>query len=141
MNRNRFLAIAAICTLWILAFTAAMQPATAQSGAAEANTSAAPTDANGVPTVEAQMKLFTDRLDLTADQQAQIKPILQDLRDTTLNAVTDSSLSHEDRMATLHSARLKADKQIREHLTEDQKQKLDQIEHEPHPELHGNIHG
>jgi hypothetical protein len=37
--------------------------------------------------------------------------------------------------------RYKADKQIREILSEDQKKKLDQYEQGPHPEMHGNLSG
>jgi len=37
--------------------------------------------------------------------------------------------------------REKADKRIREILNDDQKKKLDQLEQEPHPELHGNLNG
>jgi len=35
----------------------------------------------------------------------------------------------------------KADKKIREILNDDQKKKLDQLEQEPHPELHGSLNG
>ena len=39
------------------------------------------------------------------------------------------------------ASREKADKKIREILNDDQKKKLDQLEQEPHSELHGNLNG
>jgi hypothetical protein len=48
---------------------------------------------NGVPTVEVHLKLLTEKLALTADQQTKIKPILQELHDATLKAVQDESMS------------------------------------------------
>ena len=45
-------------------------------------------------------------------------------------------------MSTHRSAcREKADKKIREILNDDQKKKLDQLEQQAHPELHGNLNG
>jgi len=37
--------------------------------------------------------------------------------------------------------RYKADEKIRAVLTDDQKRKLDEYEHGPHPEMHGNLSG
>jgi Spy/CpxP family protein refolding chaperone len=90
---------------------------------------------NGVPTVEAQMKLFSDHLELTADQQARVKPILEELHDGTVRLVEDQ------RLEQVQPLRLNADRKIREVLTGDQKRKLDQLEQEPHAELHGDLHG
>lgn len=121
MNRVRSLAIA---SLLAGALTAIAQQ---------------PTTPSGVPTAESQLALFSTRLDLTADQQAKIKPILQQLQTATENLVQDQNLSHEQLMDNMRPLRMNADKKIREVLTDDQKQKLDQLEREPHPELHGNI--
>jgi len=94
-----------------------------------------------VPTVETQLKVLTEKLDLTGDQQARIKPILEELHDATQKLVQDKSLSREERLAKVRPQRYKADKLIREFLNDDQKQKLDRLEREPHPELHGNLDG
>jgi hypothetical protein len=37
------------------------------------------------------------------------------------------------------TCRHKADRKIREIVNDDQKRKLDQLDQEPHPELHGNL--
>jgi Spy/CpxP family protein refolding chaperone len=128
MNRRSF----AVGTLLLVAVSAFPQQPAADDGAVR--------DAAGVPTVEAQMKLFTTRLNLSADQQARLQPILQHLHDTTVNSIRNESISPEERRASIHAERLRTDKRIREVLTNDQKKTLDQIEQEPHPELHGSIH-
>lgn len=95
--------------------------------------------ANGVPSVEDQMRLLTPRLSLTSDQQTKFRTMLQNLHDATVKLVEDTSLSQEQRTEQIHAWRWKTDSRMREVLTEDQKKKLDQVEQEPHPELHGNV--
>jgi predicted DNA-binding protein YlxM (UPF0122 family) len=92
-----------------------------------------------VPVVGKMLKVLTEKLDLTGDQQARITPILQELHDTQQKLVDDKSLSREERLAKVRPQRYKADKQIRELLTDDQKRKLDQYLQGPHPEMHGNL--
>jgi hypothetical protein len=53
----------------------------------------------------------------------------------------DENMSREERLGNVRARRIKADKKIREILNDDQKKKLDQLEQEPHPELHGNLNG
>jgi len=132
MNRIRLLAIGML----LLALTAfAQQQAT--------KTVDHPATSGGqstvVPTAEGQLKFLTAQLDLTSEQQEKLKPILQELHSSTVTAVQDQSLSHDERMSKLRDSHFAADKKIRVFLSDDQKKKLDQVEHEPHPELHGNI--
>jgi hypothetical protein len=70
---------------------------------------------------------------------SRIIPILQELHDVTQKLVQDKSLSREQRLAKVRPHRYKTDKQIRKILNHEQKKKLDQLEHESHPELHGNV--
>ena len=106
----------------------------------QSGTSTVPvTDRSGIPTVQAQRKLFTSRLDLSNDQQNKLLPILEELHDATARAVHDDSMPAQDRLLQVHTARLAADRKIRDILTDEQKSKLDAIEHEPHPELHGTV--
>jgi Spy/CpxP family protein refolding chaperone len=94
-----------------------------------------------VPAVEQQLNVPTQRLDLTGEQQARITPILQGLHDATQKIVQDKSLSREERLAQVRPQRYKADKQIREVLSDDQKKKLDQYLQGPHSEMHGSLSG
>jgi len=79
----------------------------------------------GVPTVEKRLKVLTEKLDLTGDQQAKIKPILQELHDATQKLVQGESML---RLGNVRAWREKADKKVREILNDDQKKKLDQLE-------------
>jgi len=76
-----------------------------------------------------------------AISKAKITPILRELHDATQKLVQDKSLSREERLAKVRPQRYKADKQIREFLSDDQKKKLDQYLQGPHPEMHGNLSG
>lgn len=127
MNRRSF----AIGTLLLFAV-----PTFPQQPTAEVTTV---TDADGIPTVDAQMKLLSSRLDLNQDQQARVQGILQDLHDATVKSVHDENMSAQERITTIHAERMRADKRMRDILTDEQKKMLDLVEQESHPELHGNI--
>jgi periplasmic protein CpxP/Spy len=99
-----------------------------------------------MPSAEDHLKELTSRLNLTADQQAKIKPILdehlqqmQDLRKDTSLSKTDSHAKMEAIHNSLHS-------KIREILNDDQKTKFDAMvkehgaheagEHQHHSDKH-----
>ena len=136
MNRFRYLAIV---TMLAAALTAPAQQTVTGSGGIDKDKHGQRTAPGSVPIVEQQLKVLTDRLHLTGDQPARMKPILQELHDFTEKLVQDKSLSREERLAKARPQFYQADKQMREILNEDQKKKLDQYEQEPHPEMHGNL--
>ena len=138
MNRFRYLAIG---TMLVVALTAsAQQNATGAVSTDKDKHGQRASPGNG-PTVEQQLKVLTDKLHLTGDQRARMKPILQELHDATQKLVQDKSLSREERLDKASPYFYKADKQMREILSEDQRKKLDQYEQGPHPEMHGNLSG
>jgi hypothetical protein len=138
MNRFRLLAFGAML---IAAWTApAQQAPTAPVGVDKGN-NGQPSAEDGAPTVEQQLNVLAEKLDLTADQQARITPILRDLHDATLKLMQDTTLSREERLALVRPQRYKANEQIHEILSEDQKKKLDQYLGGPHSEMHGNLSG
>lgn len=131
MNCIRLITIATtLLTLSAFAVPAVTMPAGAAQEAQAAS----------VPPVEPQMKLLTEKLELSAEQQDKIKPIPRELYDTTAKLVRDENMSRDERMNGIHAARLNADKKIRVVLSDEQKKQLDQVESEPHPELHGELH-
>jgi Spy/CpxP family protein refolding chaperone len=95
----------------------------------------------GEPRVETQLKVLTEKLELTADQQDKIKLILKDLHDETDRLMQDKSLSREERRTKVRPERYKADERIRAVLNEEQKKKLDEYEQGPHSEMHGTLSG
>jgi Spy/CpxP family protein refolding chaperone len=127
MNRFRIFAIA---TTLIVALAAPAQQTAQQSGMPST-----------MPSVDQHLKALAEKLDLTPDQQAKAKPILQEMQDGMAKLNQDQSLSPEERHEKSKPLHMKADKQIREFLTDDQKKKLDQLEQQPHPELHATPNG
>lgn len=138
MNRFRLLTIG---TMLMAALSApAQQTATGTTGS-EKDKHGQKVTQGGLPSAEQQLKVLTLKLDLTSDQQARIKPIVQELHDATEKLIQDKSLSSEERLDKANPHFYKADKEIRGILSEDQKKKLDQYEAGPHPEMHGNLGG
>lgn len=117
--------------------TSAQQAATSAPAAKVAATSGD----SGLPSVEDQLKVLTEKLDLSADQQSRIKPILKDLHDSTEKITRDKNLSHDEQLAKVRPQRYKANDKIRALLSEDQRKKLDLYLQGPHGEMHGNLTG
>jgi Spy/CpxP family protein refolding chaperone len=125
----------------MIALTAlAQQSATAPAGTDKEQHSQ-PSAHPGMPPVEQHLKLLAEKLDLTSDQQAKTRPILKEMNDATRKIAQDENMSRAERMDKVRASRMKADKQLREFLTDDQKKKLDQLEQEPPPRLHDNGNG
>lgn len=75
-----------------------------------------------------QVKRLTKRLNLTADQQNQILPILTDQQTQMKSIFSDSSLSQQDRHAKMQTVRQDTDAKIKAVLTDSQKQTWDQMQ-------------
>jgi len=130
MNRIRLFAMGAML---MFALTTVAQQAT---------TSTEAQGGSGSPSgVDRHMKLLSEKLDLTSDQQAKVKPILQEMHDAMQKFVRDESMSRDERMDNVKASRYKADKEVRKILSDEQKKKLDQFEDEMHSEMHGNMNG
>jgi len=74
-----------------------------------------------------QVQHLTKKLNLTADQQNQILPILTSRQQQMESIRNDSSLSAQDRRAKFRSVREDADTKIRAVLNDDQKKTYDQM--------------
>lgn len=132
MNRIRLFAIG---TLMIFALTAgAQQTATASAGVEKDNHRSAQSSTDPV---ENHLKKLSEQLNLSPDQEDRVRPILQEMHNGWEKAEQNQSLSDDERKAQKHAAFMKADGQIREILTDDQKKTLDQLEQQMHPEMRG----
>lgn len=143
MERLRYVAMG---TALGFALTGALIAGAQQSGgpanaAASEEHQQAPSTQAQISSVAQMMKVFTEKLDLTADQQAKIRPIVKHLHDVMEKAVQDPSLSHEQRVALVRPEHMKAHEEFEQVLTEEQKQKLEAYMHGPHPELQMNLGG
>lgn len=75
-----------------------------------------------------QLKRLTKTLDLTADQQTQIKPILESQQQQIQALRGDQSMSREDRMAKIKGIREDSRTKIEAALNDTQKQKYEAME-------------
>src|SRR5438270_13101005 len=73
-----------------------------------------------------QLKVLTQKLDLSVDQQPKVKTILQELHDASLKLLQAENTSQDELLREVRPLRMNADKKIREILSDDQKQRLDQ---------------
>ena len=124
MNRIRLLAVG---TVLMLALSAVAQQTTGPDAHAVA-----------VAPVDQHLKVLSEKLGLTADQQDKVRPILQEMRDGSQKIADDQSLTPDQRQAAMGPVFMKADKALREFLTDDQKKKLDEMEAQMHGGPHGN---
>lgn len=128
MNRLRLLAVGTVLMF-------------ALSAVAQRSPSGPNVQAAAVSPVENHLKMLSEKLDLTADQQDKARPILQEMHDGSQKLTDDPSLTPEQRQAGMAPLFMKADKQIREFLTDDQKKKLDDLEAQMHSGPHDNPNG
>ena len=80
----------------------------------------------GHQTPDEQVARMTKRYNLSADQQAQIKPILANQQQQMQALRQDSSLSREDKMAKMKSIHEDSSSKIQALLNDSQKQKFAQ---------------
>ena len=85
-----------------------------------------------MPSVDDQIKHLTKKLNLSDDQQAKLKPILEDQHKQMEAIHNDSSLSREDRFSKMQTLRESSDTQIKSVLNEDQQKNFDKMREEQH---------
>jgi protein CpxP len=78
------------------------------------------------PTPDEQVARMTKRYNLSADQQAQIKPIIADQQQKMMALHGDSSLSRDDKMAKMKSIHEDSNTKIQAILNDTQKQQFAQ---------------
>jgi periplasmic protein CpxP/Spy len=83
-----------------------------------------------MPTVDEQIKHLSKKLKLSDDQQAKLKPILEDQRKQMDTIHSDSSLSREDRFGKMQELRKSSDDQIKSVLNADQQKSFDKMREE-----------
>lgn len=83
-----------------------------------------------MPSVDDQLKHLTKKLKLSDDQQAKLKPILEDQHKQIDQLRSDSSLSRQDRFSKMQELRQSSDTQIKNVLNEDQQKNFDKMREE-----------
>lgn len=125
---NRFRLVATLTMLVIVAGTMFSQQTAPNAGGADKQEQAQSSPA----AVDQHLKMLSEKLDLTVDQQAEIRPILKQMLDARQKVTRDSSLTDDARQEKERSLQEKAGKQVRRFLNDDQKKKLDELERQPH---------
>ena len=119
-NLVRFLAVGVVFAALSLAPLAQNAPA---------GTSAEKQGMNhGMPSVEERVQHLTNALNLTTDQQAKVKSILEDQKNQMVSLKQDTSLSKQDRHAKLQATHQDTRQKIQAVLTDDQKAKFEQMQ-------------
>ena len=90
---------------------------------------------------QTHLKVLAEKLDLTEAQQTKAKPILDEMDDAVGKIMKDDTLSRKEQLDKVRPLREAADKKLRKILSDDQKIKLDELERQPHPELHDDLDG
>lgn len=78
-----------------------------------------------MPSVDEQFQKLTDRLSLTADQQAEFKSIFEDTHQQAQTIKNDNTLSEDDRRTKMRSLHESSHAKLRSLLNDDQKKKFD----------------
>lgn len=84
---------------------------------------------------------MTKRYNLTADQQSQIKPILQDEQQQMQTMHSDSSMSRDDKHAKMMSMHQESTQKIEAVLTDQQKQKFEADQQKMKEHMSEHMHG
>ncbi len=84
----------------------------------------------GPMTPESRLKMLTEKLDLTADQQAKLKPVLEDESTQMKTLHDDTSLAPEDKRAKMKEVHESSTEKINAVLTPDQQSKWKQMKQE-----------
>ncbi|MBS1800737.1 MAG: hypothetical protein JSS95_13030 [Acidobacteria bacterium] len=88
-----------------------------------------------------QLEMLTKRLNLTADQQTQVKAIDEDTSKQMMAVRNDTSLSQDDRRSKMMTIRKASQDKIRGILTDDQKTKYDALLAEQQQRMRGRGQG
>jgi periplasmic protein CpxP/Spy len=79
----------------------------------------------GRPSIDDQVKMLTQQLNLTTEQQARMKNVLEDQHQQATAIINDSSLAREDKIQKIRGLRENTITRARSMLNDDQKKKLD----------------
>jgi Spy/CpxP family protein refolding chaperone len=80
--------------------------------------------------------MLSKRLNLSADQQAKLAPIMKDRHEQIRAIFQDSSLSKEDRIAKIKAVRNDSNAKIEALLTDEQKQNFEQLQQQMRQRAH-----
>lgn len=112
---------------------------------AQDNTQAGPPPMQGhggrMPSPDQQLARLTTALNLSSDQQSQIKPLLENQQQQMMQIHQDSSLSRDDKMAKAKSIHDDTRSKIEAVLNDQQKQKYEAMQEKMQEHMQGKMPG
>ena len=133
-----------LCTIALISLLGLGMTAFAQdpSTATTATTTPPPMHGpRGQMNPDKQLEHLTKTLNLTSDQQTQIKPILESQQQQMMALHQDSSLSRDDKMAKAKSLHADTTSKIEGVLTSDQKQKYEAMQQKMQEHMQERMQG
>lgn len=88
---------------------------------------------------DAQLQRLTKHLDLTADQQAQIKPVLENAHQQMMQIRQDQTLSPQDRHSKMQAIHEDTKSKIEAALNDTQKQKFEAMQARAQEHMHARM--
>jgi len=141
MIKNRFYrAGTQIALAALLGSTLSVIPAKAQGTAPQPAPQAQPGGRAGQMQAR-HLEMLTKRLDLTAEQQEQVKSIQQDTSQQMMALRNDNTLSQDQRRSRMMDIRKSSQDRIRAVLTEEQKPKFDAMQSKMRGRMRNRQHG
>jgi protein CpxP len=125
MNRSFYQACTRIALTTLICGALSAIPVKAQDAAPQAGPQAGSRMGN---MQTRQLEMLTKQLNLTSDQQAQVKAIQQDTGQQMRAVRNDSSLSEDQKRSKMMDLRKTSQEKIRAVLTDEQKTKYDELQ-------------
>ena len=75
--------------------------------------------------IDEQVKVLSDQLNLSSDQQSKVRSILTDQHEQAMSLIQDNSMDRDTKIEKIHSLRADTISKVRQTLTQDQKPKFD----------------
>lgn len=126
MKRARTVIFLCIAFFAIGAFAVQSQQTPPSQGTQPSAGQAGQGEHRQMPSIDEQVKKLADRLNLTDDQQAKTKTILEDQRTQAQALMKDDSLSQDDKRQKFMGLRQTTISKIKDVLNDDQKKKFDE---------------
>lgn len=123
MNRTRFFLIGSII---LVALSVAAQQSPNGSASDQQHQQAVQAGVDG------HLRILTEKLNLTAEQQMKMRPVIQHFLEGQQALMADKNLTEGQRSARSEELREQANKQAREFLTDQQQAELTQMEQGSH---------
>jgi protein CpxP len=96
---------------------------------------------HGPMSPDKELEHMTKALDLTSDQQTQIKPILQDRHDQMMQLHQDQSMARPDKMAKMQALDQSSNSKLEAVLNDQQKTKYEAMIQRREQHMHGGGYG